>query len=63
MQMYRSILKIAAGFVLALFMQATSATTTTTTFPVTATVGSSCSVVAANLDFGTYVAFYQPVNF
>ncbi|PKO83430.1 MAG: spore coat protein [Betaproteobacteria bacterium HGW-Betaproteobacteria-11] len=55
--MYRSILKTAAGVLCAvfvLFMPSASAATATTTFPVTATVGSSCSVVAANLDFGTY---------
>lgn len=52
--MCKSILKIGGIIALSLSLHAANAAVTTTTFPVTATVGSACSVAAANLDFGTY---------
>lgn len=52
--MCKSISKIGVFIALALSLPAANAVTTTTTFQVTATVGSACTVTAADLAFGTY---------
>lgn len=52
--MCKSISKIGLFISLALSLQAANAATTTTTFQVTATVGSACTVAAADLGFGAY---------
>jgi len=52
--MGRSISKIGGIIAFALSLHSANAAVTTTTFQVTATVSSACSVAAANLAFGTY---------
>jgi spore coat protein U-like protein len=51
---YKLISKIVGVVALVISMQASHAAVATTTFLVTATVGSSCTATAADLDFGTY---------
>lgn len=53
-KMCRSISKIAVIVAFALSMHPAFSAVTSTTFQVTATVSSACSVTAANLAFGTY---------
>lgn len=56
--MFKSITRICGIVALAVFLPAANAAQTTTTFDVTATVGSACTVAATNLAFGTY----NPLN-
>lgn len=52
--MCQSISRIGVIIALLLSVHSANAAVTTTTFQVTATVGSACNVAAANLDFGAY---------